>query len=160
MHTFLLFIEHFYIPLSLKAPSCFTEGEIRLWGGTTSREGRVETCLGGVWGTVCDNGWGTADAYVVCRQLGFPTIGVFTCKTFVCNHNLTCLINNLLGARPFSYSFFGRGSGPIVMSYVGCNGLETHLANCTYSTPSCSHSEDAGVQCPGMMMLWKGVVIL
>ena len=41
------------------------------------------------------------------------------------------------------------------MSYVGCNGLETHLANCTYSTPYCSHSEDAGVRCPGMTMFVK-----
>ena len=59
-----------------KAQNCFVEGEIRLRGGTTSREGRVEMCLGGVWGTVCDDGWGTTDAHVVCRQLGYPTIGV------------------------------------------------------------------------------------
>ena len=59
-----------------KAQSCFVEGEIRLEGGTTSREGRVEMCSGGVWGTVCDNNWGTSDARVVCRQLGYPTLGV------------------------------------------------------------------------------------
>ena len=59
-----------------KARSCFVEGEIRLRGGTTFREGRVEMCLGGVWGTICDNGWGTTDARVVCRQLGYPTLGV------------------------------------------------------------------------------------
>ena len=59
-----------------KARSCFAEGAIRLRGGTISREGRVEMCLGGVWGTICDDGWGTSDARVVCRQLGYPTIGV------------------------------------------------------------------------------------
>ena len=63
------------IVLCFKARSCFVEGEIRLRGGTTSREGRVEICLG-VWGTICDDGWGTTDARVVCRQLGYPTIGV------------------------------------------------------------------------------------
>ena len=60
----------------LKDRDCFVENEIRLRGGTTSREGRVEICFGGVWGTICDDGWGTTDARVVCRQLGYSTIGM------------------------------------------------------------------------------------
>ena len=59
------------------------------------------------------------------------------------------LITISLGAQAYSYAYFGRGTGPILMAYVGCTGLETHLANCTRSTPYCSHSEDAGVRCPG-----------
>ena len=47
---------------------------MRLVGGATDSEGRVEFCHNNQWGTVCDDQWSSSDATVVCRQLGLPFV--------------------------------------------------------------------------------------
>lgn len=44
-------------------------GSVRLQGGRSKLDGRVEVYLGGAWGSVCSDGWGGGDAAVACRQL-------------------------------------------------------------------------------------------
>ena len=55
------------------------DGDVRLGNrtksGLTTFTGRVDVCLDGRWGTVCDDNFSEVDAGVVCGQLGFYRSG-------------------------------------------------------------------------------------
>ena len=55
--------------------SC-ANGDLRLVGGQSSNEGRVEICHDNHYGTVCEDNWSREDAQVVCGQLGFSREGI------------------------------------------------------------------------------------
>ena len=101
---------------------------VRLVGGSSYNEGRVEVNYNGEWGTVCDDGWDDTDAGVVCRQLGFGSSGT------------------AIGSAGF-----GQGSGPIWLDSVTCTGDESVLTGCIHLgfnvTRSCDHYKDSGVRC-------------
>ena len=52
-----------------------TNGTLRLVNGSSTNEGRLEICINGCWGTICDDSWTNANAQVACRQLGYSTTG-------------------------------------------------------------------------------------
>ena len=54
------------------------QGDVRLSDGRNNREGRVEFCLRNQWGTVCNDGFSSTEASVVCGQLGLTTSGQST----------------------------------------------------------------------------------
>jgi len=69
----------YYTVYILFLPFCIascTSGDVRLAGGLEPTEGRVEVCVGGRWSGVCGSSWNYQDAYVVCRQLGYPATGM------------------------------------------------------------------------------------
>ena len=104
------------------------EGAVRLVGGDTLLEGRVEVYLLGQWGTVCDYNWDFADATVVCHQLGY-TRAVEAPRS----------------------AAFGAGSGPSWYYSLYCTGTERNLTECSKSNynfgSACPHSRDAGAVC-------------
>ena len=69
---------------------------MRLIGGSNPLEGRVEVCYYNQWGTVCDGMWGTEEAMVVCRQLGYT--GTRKCTTSIHDMYSICAAN-LAGYR-------------------------------------------------------------
>ncbi len=128
------------------------DGDLRLIGGAADGEGRVEVCIGEVWGTVCDNSWNAVDARVACRILGFS--GVSTCSNVQPVLAYSCCINSPLfsDAVAVPSAFFGRGTGPVFLDDLRCAGTERSLLDCPRNSmmSNCGHSEDAGVRCQGM----------
>ena len=97
--------------------------------GNAHNYGRVEVFYNGEWGTVCDDGWNTADATVVCRQLGFYS-----------------------SVTAYGSAHYGQGTGPILLTRLSCFGNESSLFECGQSsvgTKTCGHSNDASVYCSG-----------
>ena len=54
-----------------------------------------------------------------------------------------------IGALIYRNAYFGQGSGPILFSSVSCNGNESSLDQCGFSSTPYhnSHSSDVGVKC-------------
>ena len=113
--------------------------EVRLVGGNSNAEGRVEVFYKGAWGTVCDDGWDYIEADVVCRMLNFSYAIDGPC----CSH-------------------FGEGSGDVVLSNVTCIGDEANLGHCSHSGFGVYECEQRGVAsaiCNGMYAsLGTGVI--
>ena len=64
------------------------------------------------------------------------------------SRSVTILFLHKIAIAVFNAAF-GQGSGPVLLSNVGCTGTESSLLSCSRSGNSfCSHYSDAGVVCP------------
>ena len=102
---------------------------VRLAGGSSEAEGRVEVYINGEWGTVCGLSWDPLDSKVVCQQLGYK--GVNRTYSNASQHN------------------FGEGTGQSWLSYLLCTGSEANHLQCPHIGVGrgCLHSYDVGVVC-------------
>lgn len=60
-----------------------TDGSLRLVGGANDTLGLVEVCINNGWGGVCVDHFGTNDAEVICKQLGYSPDGIKYCLCFL-----------------------------------------------------------------------------
>ena len=102
---------------------------IRLNGGASDNEGRVEVNYKGQWGAICDDEWDINEANVVCKQLGFGQ-----------------------GAeREATRSEFSPEPIEIILDDMKCEGSEENLLACRHDEQigahNCGDSEYAGVVC-------------
>ena len=52
------------------------KNDLKLVGGASENEGRLEVCFDQRWGTINGDGWTHTDTQVACRQLGYSTSGI------------------------------------------------------------------------------------
>ncbi|XP_031833217.2 C-type lectin domain-containing protein bark beetle [Nomia melanderi] len=109
------------------------ELSVRLLGGKTNLEGRLQVKVGDKWGTVCNYGWTIRDAALVCHQLG-----------------LTLDPDNWLMER--SHIPSAGINEDIILSNVRCTEDDNDISKCRAETQqnfenSCTHENDVGVRC-------------
>ncbi|XP_026791186.3 lysyl oxidase homolog 3B isoform X2 [Pangasianodon hypophthalmus] len=106
------------------------EKTVRLVGGRSEYEGRVEVWVGQRWGSVCSEGWTTKEAMVACRQLG---------------------LGFSMHAITETWYWDGSNVTNMVMSGVKCTGDELALSQCQqHKTLTCQKTAArfaAGVIC-------------
>jgi len=123
------------------SPSCY-DGQLRFGNSSSGStptgaiyyEGRVEVCINGTFGTICDVGWDQLDAQVACREFGYNWTSFET--------------------RALNGSYFEPRYGPVFLENVMCNGTERFGFQCNtpgpgvISDPECYFpNRSAGVRC-------------
>ncbi|XP_072938867.1 protein bark beetle isoform X2 [Epargyreus clarus] len=114
---------------------------IRLLGGRTPHEGRLQVRLEGRWGTICNYRWNIINAALVCNQLG-------------------------LALNPYDWflepsEIPGAGTTEdIILSNVECTEFDNDITKCKAETldsfeNSCTHENDVGIRC--YETSWAGV---
>ncbi|XP_072155093.1 protein bark beetle isoform X2 [Bemisia tabaci] len=106
---------------------------VRLLGGRSSSEGRLQVKVGEKWGTVCNYGWTMRDAAVVCNQLGL-----------ILNPDDWLLTRNEIPHAGLTED--------ILLNNVRCTEDDFDITQCQSERlpdfeNSCTHNDDVGLRC-------------
>ena len=114
------------------------DGDLRLRGGPSHNEGRLEIFRDNEWGTVCDDFFGRRDAKVACKQMGYT------------------------GAEAYLTDVAVASGRRFWLDDVNCIGNEENLTECFYNSnvrnsssrtspqwgiANCIPTEQVGVRC-------------
>ncbi|XP_001196501.2 uncharacterized protein LOC756768 [Strongylocentrotus purpuratus] len=123
-------------------------GELRLGGGSTAREGRLEVAYEnniqpGKWASVCGDGWTNEDAIVACNEAGFPGPAV---------------------AIRHAKEKYGESYLNVMLTNVNCNPEAPSLLECRNTSADarpCRTGREAGAICqmPGYEGCYKMVEV-
>ncbi|XP_019848939.1 PREDICTED: neurotrypsin-like isoform X1 [Amphimedon queenslandica] len=123
----------FSLLLSLSAVTVLgqSNGEVRLavnglaTGSYTS--GRVQVYYKGQWSNICNTGFGSYEANVICHQLGYDSAD---------NHSFAAVDS------------YGIDDHPTLLANVSCANNNLHIFQCSYEeTFSCDDRNDVSVAC-------------
>ncbi|XP_023022507.2 C-type lectin domain-containing protein bark beetle isoform X1 [Leptinotarsa decemlineata] len=114
---------------------------IRLLGGESETEGRLQLKVNDQWGTVCNYGWTMKNAALVCQQLGY-----------VLNPDDWNLERSEIPSAGTTEN--------VILSNIQCDDFDLDVTKCRSETSSdffnsCTHENDVGVRC--YKTSWAGV---
>ncbi|KAI8422542.1 hypothetical protein MSG28_006346 [Choristoneura fumiferana] len=114
---------------------------IRLLGGRTQHEGRLQVRVNDKWGTVCNYKWNVINAALVCNQIGLA------------------LNPDDWFLEPSEIPSAGM-TEDVILSNVECTEFDTDITKCKAENidnfeNSCSHENDVGIRC--YETSWAGI---
>ena len=105
--------------------------DVRLAGGSVTREGRLEFSRNGIWQSVCDYEWNWRLSNIICRTLGLG-----------------------YAVGQYRSSLYGKGNNSERVSPpLHCQNGSQSINSCTELIPpsnnTCSHDNEVGIICSG-----------
>ena len=140
---------------------CFTQvctnGAVRLVGGQSSNEGRLEYCYNGAWTQLCYSNFHNEEALAACRQLGYTSPSKNLLIITLYSTITTTLI--IIEAVIYTDGSFGPKSNFSLISYFSCptsSSSTTRFSSCSLvASSSCAYKcsgNNVGIGCFGELV--------